>query len=98
MRIDAAGVWFMVCFPFGCAPGTRDTKKPPFHQERRLFAEPWRFLFGSFDPHIAWFSKQATVGFLRSPDWHPAVFRPQEFLMLVREYHAIRGMQQPRAS
>jgi hypothetical protein len=42
-------------------------------------------LFGSFDPHIAWFSKQATVGFLRSPVGTLRFFRPQEFLMLVKD-------------
>jgi len=49
-------------------------------------------LFGPFGPHIAWLSKQATVGFSPVPRLAPCGnFTLQEFLMLIAKISRLRG-------
>jgi hypothetical protein len=81
------GCLFHGVLPFGFAPGSGTMKKPPAPSGAAVSYRPWRFLlFGSFDPLIAWvFPSKPPWDFLQFLGRHPAVFRPQEFLMLRRE-------------
>jgi hypothetical protein len=89
----------MVCFPFGCAPGTRGHKKTAVPSGAAVVRR-------AVESFCSGLSTRTSLGFPSKPPWDFSdprigtlqIFRPQEFLMLVREYHAIWGMQQPRVS
>jgi hypothetical protein len=86
VRLDADGCClFHGVLPFGFAPGFGTNKKPLPGQERRFDFGRGVLLFGPFGPHIAWLSKQATVGFSPVPRLAPCGdLTQQEFLMMRR--------------